>query len=216
MAQSKQKETKMQAPLLNMKGESVGQVDLQDTLVEIKPSKEFLHEYVTVYLANQRERSASVKTRSEVSGGGKKPWKQKHTGRARAGSNRSPLWRHGGVIHGPKSGRIHLEFPRQKARKALAHALAAKYQEGKITFLDSVQVEDARTREIVAFLKKLNCSPRTVLVMEEKSPKVSLASRNIKEFVVTQPENLNAYRVLSAERLLLTKAAWQKLSVVGK
>ncbi len=83
MPQSKEKQAKMQAPLLNMKGESVGQIDLQDTFAEISPSKEFLHEYVTVYLANQRERSASVKTRSEVSGGGKKPWKQKHTGRAR-------------------------------------------------------------------------------------------------------------------------------------
>ena len=216
MPQSKEKQVKMQAPLLNMKGESVGQVDLKDTLVEINPSKEFLHEYVTIYLANQRERSASVKTRSEVSGGGKKPWKQKHTGRARAGSIRSPLWRHGGVIHGPKPGRLHLDFPRQKARKALAHALSAKYQEGKIIFLDSVQLSDARTREMASFLKKLNCSPRTVLVIEEKNPKVSLAARNIKDFTVTQPENLNAYGVLAADRLVLTQAAWQKLSVVGK
>jgi len=206
----------MQAPLLNMKGESVGHIELQDTVVEIKPSKEFLHEYVTVYLANQRQRSASVKTRAEVSGGGKKPWKQKHTGRARAGSIRSPLWRHGGVIHGPKSGRLHLGFPRQKAQRALAHAIASKYNEGKIIFVENLQIDDARTREMVALLKRLGCHKRTLVVLDQVDPKMSLASRNLEGITITQPENLNAYGVLAAGSMLLTKAAWQKLSALGR
>ncbi len=206
----------MQAPLLNMKGESVGQVELQDTVVEIKPSKEFLHEYVTVYLANQRQRSASVKTRAEVSGGGKKPWKQKHTGRARAGSIRSPLWRHGGVIHGPKNGRLHLGFPRQKSQRALAHAIASKYNEGKIIFVENIQLGDARTREMAALLKLLGCKQKTLVVLDQADQKVSIASRNLAGVTVTQPENLNAYGVLASGNMLLTKAAWQKLSVLGR
>ena len=206
----------MQAPLLNMKGESVGQIELQDTVVEINPSKEFLHEYVTVYLANQRQGSASVKTRAEVSGGGKKPWKQKHTGRARAGSIRSPLWRHGGVIHGPKSGKVRLEFPRQKARRALAHAISAKYHEGKIVFVESIQLGDARTREMFAILKQLGCLEKTLVVLDQADPKVSLASRNLANITVTQPENLNAYGVMASGKMLLTKAAWQKLSEIGR
>lgn len=207
---------KMQAPLLNMKGESVGQIEIQDTVADIKPSKEFLHEYVTIYLANQRERSASVKTRAEVSGGGKKPWKQKHTGRARAGSIRSPLWRHGGVIHGPKNGRLHLDFPRQKARRALAHAIASKYQEGKIVFVEDIQLGEARTREMAALLKCLGCASKTLIIMDHADPKISLASRNLSEVTVTQPENINAYVVLAAKKALVTKAAWQKLSALGR
>src|SRR5579872_1728091 len=110
----------MQAQLLNAQGKEVGKIDLQEKVFGLKPSKSFLHEYVTVYLNNQRAYSANTKTRTEVSGGGRKPWKQKHTGRARAGSNRSPLWRHGGIAHGPKAGRVLLSMPRQKAKLALA------------------------------------------------------------------------------------------------
>ena len=102
----------MQAQLLNIKGSEVGKVELQDTIFGRRPKPEFLHEYVTVYLANQRQGTANTKTRAEVSGSGKKPWKQKHTGRARAGSFRSPLWRHGGVTFGPRAGHVHLDANR--------------------------------------------------------------------------------------------------------
>ena len=116
----------MEAQLINVKGEKVGKVDLNEAVFGLKPSKEFLHEFVTIHLANQRQHDAKVKTRTEVSGGGRKPWKQKGTGRARSGSIRSGLWRHGGIIHGPKNVKFRLEMPRQKARLALAQALAAR------------------------------------------------------------------------------------------
>src|SRR5579885_2046924 len=118
----------MQAQLLDAQGKEVGKVDLHEKIFGQKPSKSFLHEYVTVYLNNQRAYSANTKTRTEVSGGGRKPWKQKHTGRARAGSNRSPLWRHGGITFGPRRvdpADKRVGMPRRKARTALAQALSA-------------------------------------------------------------------------------------------
>ena len=107
----------MEAKVLDVSGKEVGKCELPESIFGHKPSRTFLHEYVTIYLANQRQYGAHTKSRSEVSGGGRKPWKQKHTGRARAGSIRSGLWRHGAIIHGPRSGYgSHLDFPRQKAQ----------------------------------------------------------------------------------------------------
>ena len=149
----------MQAQLLNVKGAEVGKVELPDAVFGRRPSPEFLHEYVTVYLANQRRGTANTKTRAEVSGSGKKPWKQKHTGRARAGSFRSPLWRHGGITFGPRAGKVRLSFPRRKAALALSQALSAKYAEGSIVFVENLALEEAKTKAAVQLLKLLGCAP---------------------------------------------------------
>jgi len=204
----------MQAQLLNVKGAEVGKVELPDAVFGRRPSPQFLHEYVTVYLANQRRGMANTKTRAEVSGSGKKPWKQKHTGRARAGSLRSPLWRHGGVTFGPRAGHVHLDFPRAKARLALVHALSAKQAEGAFVFVESLGVEEAKTKAVVALLESLKCGDRkgcTLLVLDAPDAKLAQASRNIPNVELALAADVSAYGVLRARRLVVTKPALEKL-----
>ena len=206
----------MQAQLLNVKGAAVGQVELPDTVFGRRPSPEFLHEYVTVYLANQRRGTANTKTRAEVSGGGKKPWKQKSTGRARAGSLRSPLWRHGGVTFGPRAGHVHLDFPRSKARLALAQAFSAKQEQGALVFVESLAVEEAKTKAVVALLESLKCGSRagcTLLVLDAPDAKLARASRNIPNVELALAGDVSAYGVLRARRLVVTRPALEKLQV---
>jgi large subunit ribosomal protein L4 len=202
----------MEAQLLNTKGEKVGKVDLKEAVFGLKPSKEFLHEYVTIYLANQRQYDSKVKTRTEVSGGGRKPWKQKHTGRARAGSIRSGLWRHGGVIHGPKNVERNFTIPRQKARLALAQALAAKNAEGGIVYVDDVKLSEAKTKNVATLIKKLGCEGcRTTLVLDQPNAQLTLAARNMPNVQVLLAGDLNAYTVLRSKKLVLTQPALEKL-----
>lgn len=201
----------MQAQLKNIKGEEVGTLDLQDKIFGEKPQKSFLHEYVTVYLANQRQGTHKVKTRTEVSGGGHKPWKQKHTGRARAGSIRSPLWRHGGIIHGPKAGKVRRELPRQKARLALSQALTARYLAGGVVFVDALAIEEAKTKQVSAILKALGCDKRVILVVDSHDAKLAQAARNMPEVAVMLAGDLNAYAVLRSKKLVMTRSAVEKL-----
>ncbi len=205
----------MQADLLNAKGEKAGTVELKAEIFGLKPSKGFLHEYVTMYLANQRQGTAHTKTRTEVSGGGKKPWKQKGTGRARSGSNRSPLWRHGGIAHGPRAGKVRVEMPRRKAKAALAQALAARYADGGIVFIDSLNLfaaAEPKTKSMSSFLEKLGCAKgRTMLVLDAPDAKLSLASRNIQNVDIVMASDLNAYSVLRSRKMVLTRPALEKL-----
>lgn len=202
----------MEAKVLNIKGESVGNVSLDEKLFGLKVSKNFLHEYVTVYLANQRQFDANTKSRAEVSGSGKKPWKQKHTGRARAGSIRSPLWRKGGITFGPRAKEVTYGFPRRKARLALAQALSAKQADGGILFVESLGVKEARTKEVVKTLKALGCAGRTMFVLDAPDAKLKLAARNIPNLEVVLAGDLNAYTVLRARKVVLTKPALEKLA----
>lgn len=203
----------MEAQLINLKGEEVGKVQLKEDLFASKPCPEFLHEFVTVYEANQRRGTANTKTRSEVSGGGKKPWKQKHTGRARAGSTRSPLWRHGGVSFGPRSGRVRLEIPRQKARRALAQALAARFADGRIVFVDSLSIGEPKTKAVAAILRQIKCEGRgTLLVLDRPDATLALAGRNIPGLEIRLAADLNAYAVLQSRRIVMTQPALEKLS----
>ena len=201
----------MEAQLLNTKGEKVGKVDLKEAVFGKKPSKEFLHEYVTIYLANQRQYDSKVKTRTEVSGGGRKPWKQKHTGNARAGSNRSPLWRKGGIVHGPKNVERNLSNPRQKSRLALAQALAAKNTEGAIIYVDDIKLAEAKTKSVSQILAKLGCEGRTLLVLDQPNAQLTLAARNLPKVEVLLAGDLNAYTVLRAKKIVLTQPALEKL-----
>ncbi|MBI4679038.1 MAG: 50S ribosomal protein L4 [Elusimicrobia bacterium] len=201
----------MEAPLLNFKGEEVGKVSLRDDVFGCKPRPAFLHEAVTAILANRRTWSAHTKTRDEVSGGGKKPWKQKHTGRARAGSSRSPLWRHGGVTFGPRAGKVRAELPRQKSRLALAQALSARLKEGRVTFVDSLACEDGRTKTAAGMLKSLGCPDKTILVLDRPDEMLKRACRNIPGVAVVLPGDLNAYAALNCRKLVMTKAALEAL-----
>jgi large subunit ribosomal protein L4 len=201
----------MQTELLNVKGEKVGKVELKEAVFGIKPSKEFLHEYVTIHLANERQYDAKVKTRTEVSGGGRKPWKQKHTGNARAGSNRSPLWRKGGIIHGPKNVARDFGMPRQKARLALAHALAARNAANGLIVVDELKLAEAKTKNVAQILKALGCTGRTILVVDGPSAQLKLAARNIPDVQVLLAGDLNAYTVLRSKKIVLTQTALEKL-----
>lgn len=202
----------METKVLNIKGEEVGTVALPEKVFSVAPSRELLHEVTTIYLTNQRRGQANTKTRSEVSGGGHKPWKQKHTGRARAGSIRSPLWRHGAVAHGPRRHSHRIELPRRKAKLALAHALSARAAEGAIRILDGIAVDGGKTRQVSQMLKALGARTKSLLVIETHDKGLATASRNIPELKIMMPGQLNAYAVLNCDKLIVTKGALEKLS----
>ena len=202
----------MDAKILDVSGKEVGQVALPETIFGHKPSRRFLHEYVTVYLANQRTYGAHTKSRSEVSGGGRKPWKQKHTGRARAGSIRSGLWRHGSIIHGPRSGSGgHLDFPRQKAKLALAQALSARAQDGGLICVKELTLKDPKTKLMAGLIEKLGGEGRVLIVLDAPNAAVKRASRNLPTVEVVLAADVNAYDVLKCKKLILTQPALEKL-----
>ncbi len=204
----------MQAPLLNVEGKEVGKIDLPERIFGCKPSAQFLHEVVTIHEANLRRWTANTKTRAEVSGSGKKPWKQKHTGRARAGSFRSPLWRHGGIIFGPRANRgAKRALPARKAKEALAQALSERFSSGSIVFVDKVDIAEPKTKHVAGILKNLKCDgSRLVLVLDSTSQALARASRNIPDLELSLAADVNAYAVLRARRLVMTVAALEKLS----
>lgn len=202
----------MEAKVLDVSGKEVGQVALREEIFGHKPSRRFLHEYVTVYLANQRTFGAHTKSRSEVSGGGRKPWKQKHTGRARAGSTRSGLWRHGSIIHGPRSGYgAHLDFPRQKAKLALAQALSARAQDGGLVCVKDLSLKEAKTKLMAGVLAKLGGEGRILVVLDAVNASVKRASGNLPNVMVVLAADLNAYDVLKCKKLIITQPALEKL-----
>ncbi len=202
----------METQVLNWKGEAVGTVTLPDNVFALKPRPGFLHEVTTVFLTNQRRGQAHTKTRSEVSGGGHKPWKQKHTGRARAGSIRSPLWRKGAVAHGPRRRVFRLELPRQKSKLALAQALSARAAEGSLRVLEGLSLDGAKTKQVSQMLRSLGARPKSLLVLEAYDKNLALASRNVPELKIMLAAHLNAYAVLNCDKLIVTKGALEKLS----
>ncbi len=202
----------METKLLNMKGEEVGKIDLPEKAFGVKPDPSFLHEVTTIFLTNQRSGTAHVKTRAEVSGGGAKPWKQKGTGRARAGSNRSPIWRKGGVAFGPRQHSYRLGIPRAKCRKALAQALSARAADGSLRVVEKLALDGAKTRQVAEFLQALKADKRSLLVIEQSDPTLSRAARNIKGLSIMLASDLNAYRVLACRNIILTRGAIEKLA----
>jgi large subunit ribosomal protein L4 len=204
----------MEAILWNKKGEQSGKVSLPKEIFEVQGNAQFLHEIVTRYLANQRQWSANTKTRSEVSGGGHKPWKQKHTGRARAGSNRSPLWRHGGIAMGPRVVDLQfkrLDMPRRKSRLALTQALSARAADGGLRIIEALAVENPKTKQMAELLKKLGAEKKPLLVIDHFDKNLGVAGRNIPGLQVALVSNLNAYQVLRCGALVMTQAAVEKL-----
>jgi large subunit ribosomal protein L4 len=202
----------METKVLDVSGKEVGKAALPEHIFGHKPSKRFLHEFVTVYLANQRAWTSNTKGRSEVSGGGRKPWKQKHTGRARAGSTRSGLWRHGAIIHGPRMGRgSRLDYPRQKAKLALAQALSARAADGGLVCVKELSIKEAKTKLVASTLAKLGCAGRTLVVLDAPNPELTRAGRNIPTLAIRLAADVNAYEVLNCKKLVITQPALEKL-----
>ena len=201
----------METKVLDIKGKEQGSINLPDSLFGVKANPTFLHEVITAFLANQRSGTADVKTRSEVSGTGKKPWKQKGTGRARQGSLRAPQFRHGGVAFGPTPHSYRQDLPVAKRRAAVAQSLSAKFAEGNIVVLNNLTFKEAKTK---AFADMLNviAAGRKPLVLADLDNTTRLASRNIAGLTQLAPKDTNAYAVLNSSKVILTKDAVDTLA----
>lgn len=197
----------MKVNLYNQEGKKLKtRVELNPEIFEIEPNEELMAQYVRVYQANQRQGTVKTKTRAEVSGGGRKPWRQKGTGRARHGSIRSPLWVKGGVTFGPRPRDWSLKMPKKMRRKALFSALSQKAKEGKLLVLSKLNLEKVKTKAMSEVITAL-CPGRrkALLVLPELDEKVILSARNLSDVRTIRAQDLNAFEVLAAEILILLK-----------
>ncbi|MBQ4341876.1 MAG: 50S ribosomal protein L4 [Clostridia bacterium] len=199
--------------LYNIKGENIGTVDLAETVFGAEINVSAMHSYVVAYLANQRQGTQSAKTRAEVSGGGKKPWRQKGTGRARQGSTRSPQWTHGGVVFAPKPRDYRMSLNKKMKRVALASALSSKVADEKIIVVDSLELNEMKTREMAKALTALN-AVKPLIVIPENDEKVVKAARNIEGVEVSFVGTLNTYEILKHDTLVITQGAASKIEEV--
>ena len=201
------------APLFNMKGESLGTVDLPDEIFGVEPHADVLHEAVVMQLASRRLGTAKVKGRSEVSGGGKKPYRQKGTGRARQGSIRAAQWVGGGRIFGPSPRSYSYRINKKVRRLALLSALSSRALEANFAVVDSLAMDKPSTKAMVSVLENLKMG-NTLVVTSEKDRNVELSARNIPEAMVLTVEGLNVYDILNHEKLLFTESAVDKAKEV--
>lgn len=178
-----------------------------------KVNKAVLYQAVRMYEANRRQGTASTKTRAVVSGGGRKPWKQKGTGRARAGSIRSPLWKGGGVVFGPHPRDYSYTLPQNIRREALRSSLNSKYNEKDLLVLDEIKVDKPKTKEFKKVLDSLKLNEKALFVLDKIDENLKLASRNLKEVTLKRADDLNAMDVLKVKKLVLTKPA---LAIIEK
>ncbi|MBI2594544.1 50S ribosomal protein L4 [Candidatus Curtissbacteria bacterium] len=197
-------------PVFDITGRAQGTISLPGKFFGVKSNKALLAQALRVYFANQSGHTASTKTRAEVRGGGAKPWKQKGTGRARAGTRRSPLWVGGGVTFGPRPTKAKLALPKKMKRKALIAALSQKRLDGAIKIISNFEKMQPKTKIAANLLKRLAISGKTTLVLDDRKPNVKLAVRNIPNTSVETSDNLNAYKVLSSKNLLFSKGAIEK------
>ena len=198
--------------IYNIKGESVGKIELDKEIFNGEVNEPIIHQVVRMYEANQRQGTASTKTRSDVRGGGRKPWKQKGTGRARAGTIRSPLWRGGGVVFGPHPRDYSYSVPKSIKRLALISSLNAKLNDKNMIVIDEIKLEKPKTKEFAAVLRNLKAERKPLLVLEEKDATVVRASRNIANLLLRDYKSLNAYEVLKQQKLVLTQKALAALT----
>ena len=186
----------------NTDNKKVGEVELNDSLFGLEVKKHILHDVVKMQLANRRAGTASTKTRTEVRGGGAKPYRQKGTGRARAGTNNSPLWRGGGVTFGPKPRDYSYKLPKKVRRLGLRMALSARFSENNMIVLDGFDLADIKTKEFVEIMRKLNIE-NGLIVVPGKNVNLEKSSRNVHGYKVIQSDGLNVYDILLHRRLVL-------------
>ncbi len=203
------------APLLTVQGRKKEDVELKKELFGITPHGEAVYLSVRAFLASLKRGTASTKTRSEVRGGGRKPWPQKGTGRARAGSIRSPLFRGGGVIFGPKPRDYSIKVPKKVKRLALSSVLSSKAKEKKVLVLDEFKMDTPKTKKAVEILNNLRLSDRKItLVITEGEENLALSFRNLPTVNIVYTDELNAYYALDNDTILFTKRALEKLQEV--
>ncbi len=200
--------------VLNMTGEKVSELELCEAIFAIEPNAAAMHIAVVNYLANQRQGTQSTLTRSEVSGGGKKPWRQKGTGRARQGSTRAPQWYHGGIAHGPKPRSYRFEINKKVKRLALKSALSSKVAASEMIVLDEFKLEAIKTKEVVNVLSAVKAAKKTLIVLPEKNDVIYRSARNIEGVNVTFVNTLNVYDVLNCDSIVVLKDAVAKIEEV--
>lgn len=201
-------------PVYSMEGNQVGEIDLNDAIFGTEVNEPLLHQAIVMHQANQRQGTASTKTRGEVRGGGRKPWRQKGTGRARHGSIRSPIWVGGGTTFGPKPRDYRQKMPKKARRAAVRSALSAKVAAGELIVLDSLTLSEPKTRLIANMLQKLNAGDRALIVISQHDPVIALSTRNLPGVTLRNAAELNAYDVLSRPKLVITKDGVERVEEV--
>ena len=193
--------------VLNMAGAEVGTVELNDSIFGIEPNTAVVHEVVKNHLANCRQGTQSALTRAEVSGGGKKPWRQKGTGHARQGSTRAPQWTHGGIVFAPKPRNYSYVLNKKVKRLALKSVLSAKAAEGKLVVIDSIKLPAIKTADFRKFLNAVSVDSKAVVVTPVVDETIVKSARNIPGVLTTPANNLNVYDIINAQYLVVDQAA---------
>ncbi len=199
--------------IIDVKGNVVGETDLSEAVFGIEPNEVVVHEVVVALLANRRQGTKAAKTRAEVRGGGRKPWRQKGTGRARAGTIRSPIWKGGGVVFAPKPRDYSKKINRKVRALAMKSVFSAKAQEEELRILDQLVMEAPKTKEIIAFLKTVDIN-KALIVLAENDLHVMRSTNNIPGVTTTTVNELNVYDMLKYDYLVMTRAALEKIEEV--
>ena len=200
--------------VFDMAGTELSETELADSVFGIEPNQAVMHMAVVNYLANQRQGTQSTLTRTEVSGGGRKPWRQKGTGHARQGSTRAPQWVHGGVAIGPKPRSYRYTLNKKVRRLAMKSALSAKVQDGDLIVLDTLTVDSYKTKTIVAMLKALGVEKKALIVTAEADPKVYRSAANIPGVKTAAVNTLNVYDILNGGKFIVAKNAIARIEEV--
>ena len=198
----------------NMQGKKVSDVELSEAVFGIEPNENIVHSALVNYLANQRQGTQSTKTRSEVSGGGRKPWRQKGTGRARQGSIRAPQWIKGGIALGPKPRSYKYTVNKKERQLAVKSVLSSKVLENELVVVDSLPLNDIKTKEMVKALSNLKVEGKALIMLPEKNEKVQKSARNIEGVKTTLVETINVYDLLKYNKLVVTEDTVKKLEEV--
>ena len=195
----------------NMSGKLVGEIELPEAVFGIAPNAAVVHEVVKNHLANTRQGTQSALTRAEVSGGGRKPWRQKGTGRARQGSTRAPQWTHGGIVFAPKPRDYSYTLNKKTRRLALKSVLSAKAAEAAVVVIDSIKMDSVKTKDFAAFLKAVGCDTKTLVVTAAPDMNVVKSGRNIPGCEITFANLINVYDVINANKLVVDQEALAKI-----
>lgn len=200
--------------VVDMAGKVVSELELNDAVFGIEPNKTAMHSAVVNYLANQRQGTQSTLTRTEVRGGGKKPWRQKGTGHARQGSTRAPQWRHGGIALGPKPRSYRFALNKKVRQLAIKSALSSKVLENEMIVVDAITTDEFKTKTMVNMLKAIGADTKTLIVLDSADKKVIKSANNIEKVKTTQVNTLNVYDILNCNKFVIVKGAVEKLEEV--
>ena len=202
--------------VINVKGEKVSDITLNENIFGIKPNDAVLYDAITLARASLRQGTADTKTRSEVSGGGRKPWRLKGTGRARQGSTRAPHWYHGGVVFGPHPRTYGKKMNRKERVLALKSALSYKVKENEIIILDELNVKTPKTKDMIKLLNDIKAPKKTLIVVDELSDNLILATRNIPKVELLEASEINVLDIIGADGLVITKKALEMIEEAYK